>query len=179
MQRSGKQGPDGVLSSQASRSENIPGSVGGRGRIRTSVGYAGDFTDRSLWPLGHPPGNRQDSIRPKPLDYGDMAKDAFSFDVVSVVDLQEVRNAVDQASREIVTRFDFKGTETSMALDNDLVEVRSQTENRLKAAIEVFREKLVRRSVSLKAVSEGPMLPASHGSVRRSLHINQGIDEER
>ncbi len=108
-----------------------------------------------------------------------MAKDAFSFDVVSVVDLQEVRNAVDQASREIGTRFDFKGTETSVALDNDLVEVRSQTESRLKAAIEVLREKLVRRSVSLKAVSEGPILPAAHGSVRRSLHINQGIDDER
>ena len=63
---------------------------GGRRRIRTSVGCAGDFTDRSLWPLGHP-----SRVRPLTMP---MAKQDFSFDIVSEVDLQEVRNAVDQAA---------------------------------------------------------------------------------
>jgi cyclic-di-GMP-binding protein len=108
-----------------------------------------------------------------------MAKDQFSFDVVSEVDPQEVRNALDQASREISTRFDFKGTETSLSLDDNLIEARSGTDHRLKAAIDVLKEKLVRRNVSLKALVEGPVLPAARGSVRQSLHITQGIDEEK
>ena len=108
-----------------------------------------------------------------------MAKDAFSFDVVSEVDLQEVKNAFDQANREIITRFDFKNTGTSLSIDQDLIEVRSDTEHRLKAAVEVLKEKLVRREVSLKALREGPILAAAKGSVKQSLHINQGIDDEK
>jgi cyclic-di-GMP-binding protein len=108
-----------------------------------------------------------------------MAKDNFSFDVVSEVDLQEVRNAFDQAHREIITRFDFKGTDTTLSIDQDLIEIRSGTEDRLKAAVEVLKEKLVRREVSLKALQVGPVLPAAKGSVRQSLHINRGIDEEK
>ena len=107
-----------------------------------------------------------------------MAKD-FSFDVVSEVELSEVRNAYDQANREILTRFDFKGTGTGMSMDEDLIEVRSSTENRLKAAVEVLREKFVRRSISLKALREGPVLPAAKGTVRQSLHINRGISEDK
>lgn len=103
----------------------------------------------------------------------------FSFDVVSEVDLQEVRNAYDQAQREIVTRFDFKNTGTSLSMDEDLIELRSGTENRLKAAGEVIKEKLVRRGVSLKALNEGPVLPAAKGTVRQSLHINQGISDDK
>jgi uncharacterized protein YajQ (UPF0234 family) len=106
-------------------------------------------------------------------------KDAFSFDIVSEVDLQEVRNAFDQANREIITRFDFKNTGTSLSLDQDLIEVRSETDHRLKAAVEVFKEKLVRREISLKALREGPILPAAKGTVKQSLHITQGIDEEK
>jgi cyclic-di-GMP-binding protein len=107
-----------------------------------------------------------------------VAKD-FSFDVVSEVELSEVRNAYDQANREILTRFDFKNTGTSLALDEDLIEVRSSTENRLKAAVEVLKEKLVRRQVSLKALHEGPVLPAAKGTVKQTLNINRGISDER
>jgi len=107
-----------------------------------------------------------------------MAK-GFSFDVVSQVDMAEVANAADQAFREIRTRFDFKDTGTSLSQDEDLVEFRSSTEHRLKAAVEVFKEKLVRRKVSLKAVSEGPILPAARGTVRQSLHINRGISQDK
>src|SRR6266511_957683 len=103
----------------------------------------------------------------------------FSFDVVSEVDLHEVKNAYDQANREILTRFDFKNTGTDLALDEDLIEVRSSTENRLKAAVEVLREKLIRRQVPLKALSEGPVLPAAKGTHKQALHINRGISEEK
>src|SRR5919197_2838293 len=108
-----------------------------------------------------------------------MAKDQFSFDVVSEVDQHEVKNALDQAIREIQTRFDFKGTGTGMSIDEDLIEVRSSTENRLKAAVEVLKEKFVRRSISLKALREGPVLPAAKGTVRQSLHVNRGISEDK
>ena len=108
-----------------------------------------------------------------------MAKDQFSFDIVSELDPQEVRNAVDQATREVSTRFDFKGTETSLALDGDLIEMRSSTEDRLKAAREVLREKFVRRELSLKALADGPILPAASGSVRQSLQVNRGISDEK
>jgi uncharacterized protein YajQ (UPF0234 family) len=108
-----------------------------------------------------------------------VAREQFSFDIVSEVDLGEVKNAVEQARREIVTRFDFKGTETSVALDEDLIELRSSTEARLKAAGEVVREKLVRRNVPLKALTEGPVLPAARGRFRQSLHVNRGISQEK
>src|SRR5919197_36358 len=108
-----------------------------------------------------------------------MAKDQFSFDIVSEVDPQEIRNAYDQAERELLTRFDFKGTDTSMSLDEDLIEIRSQTDNRLKAAVEVLKEKMVRRQISLKALREGPILPAAKGTVKQAVHVNRGINEER
>jgi cyclic-di-GMP-binding protein len=108
-----------------------------------------------------------------------MPKDQFSFDIVSQVDPQEVRNAYDQAEREILTRFDFKNTGTSISLDEDLLEIRSSTENRLKAALEVLKEKFIRREISLKAMREGPILPAARGTVRMTVNINRGINEEK
>lgn len=104
---------------------------------------------------------------------------ASSFDIVSEVDLAEVRNAVDQASREIVQRFDFKDTGTGVDLDNDLIELRSSTEERLKAALEVVKEKCVRRKVSLKALRDGPVLPAAKGTYRQTVNINSGISDDK
>ncbi|HEX9824184.1 MAG TPA: YajQ family cyclic di-GMP-binding protein [Actinomycetota bacterium] len=103
----------------------------------------------------------------------------FSFDVVSEVDLAEVTNAVDQARREVTTRFDFKGTDTSISEDEDLIELRSSTEDRLKAALEVLKEKLIRRKVPIKALSEGPIQPAAKGTVRQALNINRGISQDK
>jgi uncharacterized protein YajQ (UPF0234 family) len=108
-----------------------------------------------------------------------VAKDQFSFDIVSEVDTHELRNAYEQASREIQTRFDFKNTGTTLDLDNDLIEVRSSTENRLKAAVDVLKDKMVRRSVSLKALSVGPVLPAAKGTVKQNLHVNRGISDDK
>ena len=108
-----------------------------------------------------------------------MAKDQFSFDIVSEVNTHELRNAYEQASREIQTRFDFKNTGTSVDLDEDMIEVRSSTENRLKAAVDVVKDKMVRRNISLKALSEGPVLSAAKGSVKQNLHVNRGISDDK
>ena len=107
-----------------------------------------------------------------------MAK-ASSFDIVSEVDLAEVSNAVDQARRELVQRFDFKNTGTSIEQDQDLIELRSSTEDRLRAAVEVLKDKMVRRRVSLKALHEGPVLPAAKSTYRQALNINRGISDEK
>lgn len=107
-----------------------------------------------------------------------MAKGS-SFDIVSHTDMAEVTNAVDQARREIVQRFDFKNTGTGLDQDEDLIELRSSTEDRLKAAVEVLKDKMVRRGVSLKALREGPVLPAAKGAVRQSVHINRGISQDK
>src|SRR5437763_13928152 len=94
-----------------------------------------------------------------------------SFDVVSEVDHQEVRNAVDQAARELNTRFDFKGTDSSIELGDDALTLRSGTEDRLKAVRQVLEEKLVRRGVPLKARDYGDGEEASGGSARQHAKI--------
>jgi cyclic-di-GMP-binding protein len=108
-----------------------------------------------------------------------MPKSDFSFDIVSQVSMPEVGNAVDQAQREIVQRFDFKNTGTTISRDEKLIELRSSTEDRLKAALEVLKDKAVRREISLKALSEGPVQPAAKGTYRQSVHVNVGISEDK
>jgi uncharacterized protein YajQ (UPF0234 family) len=98
-----------------------------------------------------------------------------TFDIVSEVDLQEVRNAVDQANREASTRFDFKNTDSAIELgDNELV-LRSSTEDRLRALHQVLEEKLVRRQVSLKALKSGQIEEAAKGTARQRIGIQAGL----
>lgn len=108
-----------------------------------------------------------------------MAKDVFSFDIVSEVSMPEVGNAVDQAQREIAQRFDFKDTGTAISRDDKLIELRSETEDRLKAALEVLKEKAVKRQISLKALSPGPVQPAAKGTFRQSVHVTVGINDDK
>ena len=111
-----------------------------------------------------------------------MAKDN-SFDVVSEVDLQEVRNAVDQAGREIGQRFDFKNTGSSVELTEErgspAIVVRSNTEQKVKDCVRVLEEKLVKRKVALKALEHGPIEPAAGGTARQTLAINHGISADK
>jgi len=101
-----------------------------------------------------------------------------SFDIVSEVDMQEVRNAVDQANREAATRFDFKNTDSSIELgDADLV-LHSSTEDRLRALQQVLDEKLVKRQVSLKAFDPGKIEEAAKGTARQRIAIRAGISQE-
>ena len=101
-----------------------------------------------------------------------------TFDVTSEVDLQEVRNAVDQAAREVAPRFDFKGTGATVELHDDGIDLHAPTEDRLRALVQVVEEKLVRRNVSLKALSYGKVEEASKGTVRQHVDLQAGISSE-
>ena len=101
-----------------------------------------------------------------------MAKDQFSFDIVSEVSMPEVSNAVDQAGRELAQRFDFKNTQTGISQDATLIEVRSSTEDRLKAAVDVLKDKVVKRGISLKAISEGPVDARYPGPALPNLQVS-------
>jgi len=101
-----------------------------------------------------------------------------SFDIVSKVDRQEVDNALNQAAKELSTRFDFRGTDTSIAWKGDeVIEIVSSTEERAKAAVDVFKEKLVRRDISMKAFDAGDP-QASGKTYRVSGTLKQGISSE-
>jgi len=102
-----------------------------------------------------------------------------SFDITSEVDHQEVRNAVDQAQREIANRFDFKNTNSKIELADNTITLASTTEDRLKAVRQVLEEKLVKRHVSLKAVSYGDVQDAAGGTVRQVTTLNAGISKEK
>ena len=98
-----------------------------------------------------------------------------TFDVTSEVDMQEIRNAVDQASRELVTRFDFKGTNSTVELGEDAITLNSSTEDRMIALRQVLEEKLVKRKVSLKSLDWGKVEEASGMTVRQTAAIVAGI----
>lgn len=102
-----------------------------------------------------------------------------TFDVVSEIDEQEVRNAVDQASREVSTRYDFKGTDSTIELKEKTIELHTESEGRLQALTQVLEEKLVRRGVSLKALSYGKVEEAAKGTVRQTVTLNVGISTEK
>lgn len=102
-----------------------------------------------------------------------------TFDVVSELDLQEVRNAVDQAQREVANRFDFKNTGSSIELADSKIQLESASEDRLRALVQVLEEKLVRRSVSLKALSYGTVENAAKGAVRQSVDLVAGISADK
>ena len=101
-----------------------------------------------------------------------------SFDVVSKVDRQELDNALNQASREIAQRFDFKNTGTSISWSGELVVIVSKAEQRAEAALEVFKEKLIKRGISLKSLDAGE--PQSSGkSYKIAATIKQGIASDK
>jgi uncharacterized protein YajQ (UPF0234 family) len=102
-----------------------------------------------------------------------------SFDVVSEVDEQEVRNAVDQASRELTTRFDFKNTNSSIELKDLSIEMASASADRLTAVRQVLEEKLVKRKVSLKSLDYGKVEDAAGGTVRQTVKIVAGISSDK
>ena len=102
-----------------------------------------------------------------------------SFDIVSQVDRAEVSNAIHQTVKEVRQRFDFKGSNANVALeDNDLV-LTAEDETKLRNMNDIFQQKLVRRGVPLKALSYGTVEPAAGGTVRQHVQIQQGIPQEK
>lgn len=103
-----------------------------------------------------------------------------SFDVVSKVEIQEVKNAIDQASKEVHSRFDLKDSKSSIELQGqDTIQLASQDEYKLKAVIEILSQKLVKRSVSLKNLEYEKIEPAANSSVRQKIKLVQGIPSEK
>jgi uncharacterized protein YajQ (UPF0234 family) len=103
-----------------------------------------------------------------------------SFDVSTGVDLQEVDNAVNQATKEVATRYDFKGTTCTVEFDRaaGAVKLDADDEYRLKALLEVLREKLSRRGVPIRNLVEGDVEIGTLGRARRTVSLKQGIDQE-
>ena len=102
-----------------------------------------------------------------------------SFDVTSEVDMQEVRNAVDQASREVVNRYDFKGTDSTVELGENTITLNSANEDRLTALRQVLEEKMVKRKVSLKALDYDQVEEASGGRARQQVSLSAGISSDK
>ncbi|MAN34573.1 MAG: YajQ family cyclic di-GMP-binding protein [Acidimicrobiaceae bacterium] len=102
-----------------------------------------------------------------------------SFDVVSEVDAQEVRNAIDQAQREVSNRFDFKSTNSTIEQNDMVITLHTVSEDRLAALRVVLEEKLVKRGVSLKGVDYGDVQEATQNTVRQVVTIKVGISSEK
>jgi len=102
-----------------------------------------------------------------------------SFDVVSRIDLQEVSNAIQQALKEIHTRFDLKDSKSNIELETDAIVLHSADEYKLKAVNDVLQQKLVKRSVPLKGLTYGPVEPAAGGTAKRRITMQQGIPIEK
>ena len=106
-----------------------------------------------------------------------MAKDC-SFDVVSEVDMQEVDNAVNQAKKEIGTRYDFRGSKAEISFEGDTIKIIGDDEYKLNAIIDVLKGKMVKRNVAIKNLDYGKVEPAAGATVRQVITIKKGITKE-
>jgi cyclic-di-GMP-binding protein len=102
-----------------------------------------------------------------------------TFDVVSEIDEQEVKNAVDQAQREVTTRFDFKDTNSTIEFAGEKITLASVTEDRLKALLQVLEEKFARRNVSLKTLDYGKVEEATKGTARQVITLKAGLSSDK
>lgn len=107
-----------------------------------------------------------------------MAKDA-SFDVVSQVDLQEVENAVNQTEKEIATRFDFKGSKTTIERKEEIISIDAPDDMKLRNVIDMLESKLVKRGVSIKALKYGKVIPSLGGRVKQDITVQVGLDKDQ
>lgn len=103
-----------------------------------------------------------------------------SFDIVSKLDLQEVRNAVDQALKEIHTRFDLKDSKSEITIEgSEAIQLASADEYKLDAIKQILQQKMVKRGLSLKSLTWGKLEPATGSSVRQKVTLQQGIPTEK
>ena len=102
-----------------------------------------------------------------------------SFDIVCKVDMQEVTNALDQARREIETRYDLKGSKNEIKLEKTDITLTSADDMKLKAVVDILQSKLHKRGVPLKALDYGNVEEAAGGALRQKIAIQQGIPIEK
>jgi len=118
------------------------------------------------------------------LSFGDTERRKFmasdsSFDIVSKVDLQEVDNAVNQTVKEIEQRYDFKGCQTQVALENSEIRILSSDEFKLRSVIDILQTKLIKRGVSIKNLDYGKVEDASGNAKRQLIKVKQGIEMDQ
>lgn len=101
-----------------------------------------------------------------------------SFDIVSKVDMQEMNNAITQAEREIETRFDFKGSKSSIKLEKEELVVTSDDEYKLGAVLDILKSKMIKRGVPIKNLDYGKIEAASLGTVRQKIRLKSGIEQD-
>lgn len=107
-----------------------------------------------------------------------MAKDC-SFDVVSVVNMQEVNNALNQTIKEIQQRYDFKNSKTQLTMEKQDLKIITDDDFKLRSVIDILQTKLIRRGVPIKNLDYGKVEPASGNTVRQIIKIQQGIETEK
>ena len=107
-----------------------------------------------------------------------MAKEP-SFDVVSEVDMQEVNNAINQTTKEITQRFDFKGTKSVVEVENgNSIKIVTDDDTRMRNIVDILQSKFIKRGVSIKNLEYGKVESAAGGMVRQSIRIKQGIEAD-
>jgi uncharacterized protein YajQ (UPF0234 family) len=102
-----------------------------------------------------------------------------SFDIVSELDLHEIENAVQQAQKEVGTRFDFRGTDTEIERTDDGILLRANSEGRIEAALLVLKEKLAKRKVSQRTLDPQKVEPAAKGHYKQLVKLKKGISKEK
>ena len=102
-----------------------------------------------------------------------------SFDIVSEVDRAEMTNAINQTTKEVHQRFDFKGSAANVVMEGDELVLTAEDETKLRNMNDIFQQKLVRRGVPLKALSYGDVDPAAGGTVRQRVQIQKGIPQDK
>lgn len=107
-----------------------------------------------------------------------MASAQFSFDIVSRVDMQEVKNAFDQAQKELSNRYDFKGSKAEIILDKEDITLIADDEFRLGQLKDILESKMIKRSVDTRMLDYGKIEPATGMSVRQKVKFKQGISQE-
>jgi uncharacterized protein YajQ (UPF0234 family) len=149
-----------------------PRTMVGREGFEPSKAEAGRFTVCSLWPLGYRP---HSGTAYRSVNFSRVP----SFDIVSEIDRQELRNAIDQAQRELATRFDFKNTNSEIDQKELVLTLSTVSEDRLRALRTLLEEKLVKRKLSLKGLDWGKIEQASGDTVRQVVTVKVGIDSDK
>jgi uncharacterized protein YajQ (UPF0234 family) len=101
-----------------------------------------------------------------------------SYDIVSKMDMQELNNAIQQAEKEIATRFDFKGSKSSIELQKDTLVVVSDDDFKLQNVLDILHSKMAKRGIALKNLEYGKIEPAASSTVKQKISLKQGIDQD-
>ncbi|MEK8130159.1 YajQ family cyclic di-GMP-binding protein [Paenibacillus filicis] len=101
-----------------------------------------------------------------------------SFDIVSKLDMQEMNNAINQAEKEIATRFDFKNSKSSIALEKEELVVISDDDFKLQNVLDILQSKMAKRGISLKNLEYGKVESAAGTTVRQRIKVKQGVDQD-